>query len=103
MPLGLVIDQERLAEVCRLYHVVKLELFGSRAAGTARPDSDVDLLVTFEPDQTPGLAFVDLCDEFELLFNYKVDVLTRAAVEESENRYFKSYALRAVETLYDAA
>jgi predicted nucleotidyltransferase len=103
MPLALDIDRERLAELCRRYHVAKLELFGSRAKGTARPDSDVDLLVTFEPGQTPGLEFVSLCDEFEVLFGHKVDVLTRAAVEASENRYFKFYALQAVETLYHAA
>lgn len=48
MPLALAIDHERLASLCRQYHVAKLELFGSRAKGTARPDSDVDLLVTFE-------------------------------------------------------
>jgi len=55
MPLALDIDRERLAEFCRRNHVAKLELFGSRAKGTSRPDSDIYLLVTFEPGQTPGL------------------------------------------------
>jgi predicted nucleotidyltransferase len=102
MPLDFAIDNERLADLCRRHRIVLLELFGSRARGTARPDSDVDLLATFEPGQTPGLEFVALCDEFEVLFGHKVDVLTRAAVEANENRFFKSYALQAVETLYHA-
>ena len=53
MAVDLVLDRERLADLCRRYHVAKLELFGSRAKGTARPDSDVDLLVTFA-GRTPG-------------------------------------------------
>lgn len=46
MPLTLNIgDREQLVSFCRRHHVAKLELFGSRAKGTQRPDSDVDLLV----------------------------------------------------------
>ena len=76
MPLGLSIEPQRIADLCRRYHVAKLELFGSRAKGTARPDSDVDLLVTFEPGQTPGLEFFGLAGEFENIFGKKVDLLT---------------------------
>src|SRR5690606_39101412 len=47
MPLALTIDIARLADCCRRYQVVRLDLFGSRARCTARPESDVDLLVTF--------------------------------------------------------
>ena len=65
MLLALDIDRERLAEFCRRNHVAKLELFGSRANGTSRPDSDIDLLVTFEPVQTPGLEFFGMADELE--------------------------------------
>jgi hypothetical protein len=64
MPRALAIDRERLAKLWRRYHVAKLELFGSRAKGTARPDSDVDLLVTFE-GRTPEFACVTFADELE--------------------------------------
>jgi predicted nucleotidyltransferase len=50
-PFNLDIDQDRLAHRCRRHHLSRLEHFGSRANGTARPDSDVDLLVTFEAGQ----------------------------------------------------
>jgi hypothetical protein len=79
MPLALDIDQERLAALCRRYHVATLELFGSQAKGTARPDSDVDLLVTFVGDRTPGLGattpwsyvLVQAAERLPLTENYK--------------------------------
>ncbi len=100
MPLGLVIDPAALAALCRRYHVAKLELFGSRAKGTARPDSDVDLLVTFEEGQTPGLEFFGLADDLEHLVGRKVDLLTRPRVERDDNPIFRRGVLSAAEVLY---
>lgn len=103
MPLGLAIDPVALATLCRRYHVAKLELFGSRAKGTARPDSDVDLLVTFEPEQTPGLAFFGMADEFASIFGRPVDLFTRDSVERSPNPYKRASILATAEPLYVAA
>jgi uncharacterized protein len=102
MPLALDIDRERLAELCRRYHVAKLELFGSRARGTARPDSDVDLLVTFAPGQTPGLAFVALAEDLETVFGRSVDLLVRDDAEEDRNQIRRTSILASVEVLYAA-
>jgi predicted nucleotidyltransferase len=102
MPLGIPVDARRLADLCRRYDVGVLELFGSRANGSARPDSDVDLLVTFRHDKTPGLAFVTFCDELEELFGREVDVLTRDTVERDENPIRKQSILRCTEPLYAA-
>ena len=102
MPLTVDIDRDRLASVCRQYHVTTLELFGSRAKGTARPDSDVDLLVTFEEGQTPGFAFVSFCEELEALFGREVDVLSRRSVERDENPIRRRSILSRVEALYAA-
>ena len=102
MPLGLDVDAEQLAALCRRYHVVTLELFGSRAQGTARPDSDVDLLVTFAEGRTPGFAFITLCDELEACFQRPVDVLTRESVERDFNPYRRGAILAHTEPLYAA-
>ena len=99
MSLDLDIDYERLATLCRSYHVAKLELFGSRAKGTARPDSDVDLLVTFT-GRTPGLAFVSMAEELESIFGFRVDLLTRADVERDENPIRRKSILGHTETVY---
>ena len=45
MPDSLFADRAALAAVCRRFHVRRLSLFGSTLRGTARPDSDIDLLV----------------------------------------------------------
>ena len=103
MPLQLTFDQDRLAEICRRYRVAKLELFGSRARGTARPDSDVDLLVTFEEGYTPGLEFIELAEALEQAFHHDVDLLTRASIERSSNPYRRQNILSTVEAVYAAA
>jgi hypothetical protein len=50
------VDRERLAEVCRRYHIRRLSLFGSVLRDDFRPDSDVDVLVEFEPRDRPGMV-----------------------------------------------
>jgi uncharacterized protein len=93
-------DQEALAAFCRANGIRRLSLFGSRLKGTARPDSDVDLLVEFEPE-----AQVSLFDvagmEFELsdmLDGLKVDL--RTALDLS--RYFRDEVVRMAEPVFVA-
>ena len=49
------LDETTLARFCERHHIRRLSLFGSQLKGTARPDSDIDLLVEFEPNRIPGL------------------------------------------------
>ena len=72
----LAIPQEQLAAYCRKHHIRRLSLFGSVLGGTARPDSDVDLLVEFEPGRTPGFGIVTMEDELSALLGRKVDLRT---------------------------
>jgi uncharacterized protein len=102
MPSTLTFDPALLADLCRRYQVVKLEVFGSHATGTARPDSDVDLLVTFEPGAVIGLRFVELAEKLEALFGHEVDLLTRDSVESDFNTYRRHGILAATEPLYAA-
>ena len=53
------IDREKLADFCRRNHIRRLALFGSVLREDFRPDSDVDVLVEFEPGHVPGLRFLD--------------------------------------------
>lgn len=72
------IATERLAEFCRRHRIHRLALFGSTAKGIDRPESDVDLLVEFEPGETPGLfalAGMEL-ELSEMLGGRKVDLRT---------------------------
>ena len=64
MSPDLRIDSDRLADVCRRYHVIRLELFGSQARGDARPDSDVDLLVSF------AIAYHSVRDQLPVMLQH---------------------------------
>jgi predicted nucleotidyltransferase len=55
VPPPLFSDAQALASLCRRHRIRRLSLFGSTERGAARSDSDVDLLVEFEPGGKPGL------------------------------------------------
>lgn len=61
--LQIEIPKERIAEFCRRHHIRKLSLFGSVLREDFGPDSDVDVLVEFEPGQAPGFAFFGMEEE----------------------------------------
>ena len=96
-------DPQRLAGICQRYRVAKLEVFGSFTRGDAAPESDLDLLATFEPGAQLGLQVVELQQELQGLFGRLVDLLTRAAVERSPNKYFRRFALRHTEPIFERA
>lgn len=97
------IDQARLAQLCEEFEVSRLEAFGSFVRGDAAPGSDLDMLVTFEPGAKGGLRMVALHQALEVLFGRPVDLLTRGSVEGSPNKYFRRFALRTTEPLYERA
>ena len=70
-------EPQALAEFCRRCYIRKLSLFGSVLRSDFGPDSDVDVLVEFEPDHVPGLALIRMEDELsEFLGGRKVDLVT---------------------------
>lgn len=71
------IPQKSLADFCRRHHIQKLSLFGSVLSNDFSPDSDIDVLVEFDPNHIPGLAFIRMQDELSVLFDgRKVDLVT---------------------------
>lgn len=78
---GIEIPEDKLAEFCRRNHIRALSLFGSILRDDFRPDSDVDVLVEFEPGHTPGLALIRMEDQLSaLLGGRKVDLVLRDAL-----------------------
>jgi predicted nucleotidyltransferase len=93
-------DAAALEAICRRYRIRRLSLFGSTLKGTNAPDSDVDLLVEFEPDATPSLftmAEIEL-ELSPLLGGRKVDVRTAGDL----SRYFRDEVVRMAEPQYEA-
>ena len=71
------IPKEKLAELCRRNHILRLSLFGSVLHDLFGPNSDVDVLVEFDPDHIPGFALIRIQDELSaLLGGRKVDLVT---------------------------
>jgi predicted nucleotidyltransferase len=94
----LPIEPSKLAAFCEANGIRKLSLFGSQLHGTARADSDVDLLVEFYPDRVPGL-FALAGMEFELsdmLGGKKVDLRTPSCL----SRYFRDQVVNEAAQLY---
>jgi uncharacterized protein len=87
-----------LERLCRRSGIRRLSLFGSVLLGTDRPDSDVDLLVEFEPGKTPGLlAMARIESELSaLLHGRRVDLRTA----EDLSRYFRDEVARTAEVQF---
>ena len=95
----LTMPTHQLAVLCRRHHMHKLAVFGSVLRDDFGPDSDVDVLVEFEPDHVPGLAFFDMEAELSHLIGRQVDLNTPQFL----SRYFRDIVLAEAEVLYDAA
>jgi predicted nucleotidyltransferase len=61
-------DRTRLADLCRRHHIRRLALFGSVLRDDFGPQSDIDVLIEFEPGHTPGWEIVDVADDLSALF-----------------------------------
>ena len=77
---NLNIPREKIADFCRRRHVKRLSLFGSATRSDFRPDSDVDLLVEFQPGQKTFDNFMGLADFFEDLLQRRVELVTTEAL-----------------------
>ncbi len=82
MAARLVLDPDRLAALCRRHHVRRLALFGSVLRPDFRPDSDVDVLVEFEPEHVPGFIGLHAVEEelAQLTAGHAVDLVTPGAL-----------------------
>ena len=92
------IDAPAITDFCRKHHIRKLSLFGSALRGEQRPDSDIDLLVEFQPDHVPGF-FTLASMEFELsdqLVGRKIDLRTAGAL----SHHFRESVLREAMPIY---
>jgi uncharacterized protein len=73
---GVEVDEGRLADICNRYGIAELQIFGSQARGTARPDSDIDVLYTLRPGRRLGWEIEQLADELSELFGHRVDLVS---------------------------
>lgn len=97
MPLAIQIDRDQIVELCRKHSVSRLSFFGSVTRDDFTPQSDVDILVEFEPGCTPGLAFFGLEVELSEIFGRDAHLCTLNMLTPR----FRDSALADVVLIYD--
>ncbi len=102
-PIQVAVPSEPLAAFCRRWRVAELLLFGSVLRDDFRPESDVDVLVTFAPGTNFSLFdLTHMRRELEDLFHRAVDLVDRKVLEESPNYLRRKEILRTAEVVYAA-
>ncbi|MCD4842903.1 MAG: nucleotidyltransferase family protein [Methanosarcinales archaeon] len=91
------IPQKKITEFCKRNHIYKLSLFGSVLRENFRPDSDIDMLVEFDPDHIPGLIrLAGMEIELTDILGRKVDIRT----PQDLSRYFRQEVINSAEVQY---
>jgi len=94
---GIDVPKERIAEFCRRNRIKKLSLFGSILREDFQPESDIDMLVEFEPGHRIGLiTLAGLELELSEILGRKVDLRTPAEL----SRYFRDEVIKTAEVQY---
>ena len=96
---GIEIPSDRIAEFCRRHGIRRLALFGSILRDDFRPESDIDVLVEFEPGTRVGLRFFTIERELSDLLGRKVDLNTPGFL----GKYYREEVLSEAEVQYDTA
>jgi uncharacterized protein len=96
MAAKILIDRQTIQEFCRRHHIRKLALFGSVLRNDFGPESDVDVLVEFEPSHVPGLAFLAMEEELSMILGRKVDLNTPGFLSS----HFRDRVLSEAEVQY---
>lgn len=98
------IPQRYIPEFCKKWKVDELAAFGSVLEPEYGPDSDIDVLITFNPNAKWGIfAFIEMREELEKMFEREVDLVSRRGLESSRNYLRRESILSSIEVLYAAA
>ena len=91
---------EEISISCARWHVAEISHFGSVLRDDFGNESDIDMLLEFERDRAPGIAFVRMAPGLSDLFGRPVDILTRAAVERSPNHIRRQDTLESAGIIF---
>jgi predicted nucleotidyltransferase len=93
---GIALSRSWIAEFCRRHHVRSFALFGSILRDDFGPESDIDVLIEFQPGKTPGWEFFGMQDELTGRFGRQVDLNTPGFL----SRYFRDRVVAEAVPLY---
>ena len=99
--MNIEIPKEQISDFCRKWKIAELSLFGSVLRDDFRPDSDIDVLVTFSHDAEWSLLdHMAMEEELSAIFGRKVDLVSRKAIERSENYIRRNAILETAQPYY---
>lgn len=102
-PMNLGVGTEKIADFCRRWKINRLAIFGSALRGELRPDSDIDLLVTFSSDADWTMFdHFTMEEELSQLFGREVDLISVKALEENPNPIYRRQILGSARQIYAA-
>jgi predicted nucleotidyltransferase len=90
-------QRDQIVDFCRRHHIRRLAFFGSVLREDFEPDSDVDALVEFDPDHTPGLAIFAMQAELSRILKRQVDLNTLHFISP----YFRGQVQAEAEVVYE--
>ncbi len=95
------IPQKEIIHFCQRWQVREFALFGSVVGGGFRPESDVDVLISFQETARWGLFdHVQMRLDLEAVFKRKVDLVTRRAVEQTQNSLLRERILNTARVIF---
>ena len=99
--LKVKLPEEKIEEFCRRWQITELAVFGSVLRDDFRPDSDIDFLVSFAPDENWSLFdLVDMERALAAIVGRKVDLIKKVAIERSHNLLRRQEILSTARTFY---
>jgi predicted nucleotidyltransferase len=102
-PPNIMVPQEQIADFCRRWQITEFALFGSVLRSDFRPDSDIDVLVTFAPSAHWGLfALANMQEELVQIFGRTVDLVSRRGIEASRNYIRRKAILNSAQVVHAA-
>lgn len=93
------IPYEAVADFCEKHHIVRLWLFGSVLRDDFSAESDIDVLVEFDPDHIPGWELTSWIEELRHMTGRPVDLTT----PDSLSRYIRKRAMQSARLVYERA
>ena len=97
------VPKTKIAEFCQRWNISEFALFGSVLRADFRPDSDVDVLVSFTPQAHVTLFdMVHMRDELKTIFGREVDLISKRGVMNSRNYLRRKYILDSAQVIHVA-
>ena len=102
--INIHLPENKIKAFCQKWKIAEFALFGSAIRGDFRPDSDVDVLVTFDPaSQWTLFDHVDMEAELKAILERDVDLVNRRGIERSRNHVRRQDILDSAQIIYAVA